>query len=538
MRRFHFAFRTCCVSDHNELSPVSVSSARPRRAHGRSRSDNGALPSSALVHVTPAEPDRGAAHMRALANLRRHAWRAVRRVALLVVVDAVCFVAARAVVLAIADGSSAQGAIIFSTLLESDGASQLGLAVALLVGTTVSGSYGPGDARRHIGRLFLAATVATLLPLWSHVWSESPGQALQAWFFAFGPLFIALVTLRSAFDVIARRWVHRAGSRALPRVMLVGTASDCLARQNGHAHARRGGFDVLGFVDIGGRPHQRALGGVDDLEHLVLERDIDTVVLCGLPTPDVMNRVLRAAAIVECTVLASAPQLELPAVRPNVIKQCGQPLLELRPVALRAEQLILKRALDIVGSGLSLILLAPVLAFIGLLIALDTPGPILFAQYRLGRFGRPIRCLKFRSMYVDAEARLFSDPVLFRRYVENNYKLPDAGDARITRVGRFLRRTSLDELPQLWNVLKGEMSMVGPRPIVPDEIHHYNGEGPLLLSLKPGITGAWQVSGRSSVPYPQRVAVELEYVERWSLWRDLSILVRTLPAVFMARGVH
>jgi len=111
-------------------------------------------------------------------------------------------------------------------------------------------------------------------------------------------------------------------------------------------------------------------------------------------------------------------------------------------------------------------------------------------------------------------------------------------DTRITRVGHFLRRASLDELPQLWNVLKGEMSLVGPRPIVPDEIHHYNGEGPLLLSLKPGMTGAWQVSGRSAVAYPERAAMELEYVEGWTLWRDLRILLRTFPAVLAGRGAY
>jgi lipopolysaccharide/colanic/teichoic acid biosynthesis glycosyltransferase len=128
--------------------------------------------------------------------------------------------------------------------------------------------------------------------------------------------------------------------------------------------------------------------------------------------------------------------------------------------------------------------------------------------------------------------------VLFRRYVEHDYKLPSSIDTRITKFGRLLRRTSLDELPQLWNVLRGEMSLVGPRPIVPDEIQHYREHGPLLLSLKPGITGAWQVGGRSAVAYPQRAAVELEYVEGWSLWRDVDILLRTLPAVLASRGAH
>jgi exopolysaccharide biosynthesis polyprenyl glycosylphosphotransferase len=484
------------------------------------------------------EPDRGATNMRAAENLRRHAWRGLRRVAALLVVDALCFVGALAVIRTITTGASAEGATLSSALMRGELGSHLGLAVALLVGTTVSGAYGPGDAHRHLGRLFVAALVASSLPLWSHVWTQSPVDALRTWFLAFGSLFVALVTLRTTADAIAQRWSRGAGSWTRPRALLVGTASDCLARQKCNALTRRAAFDVLGFVDVNGRPHHRALGEVGDLERLVLERTVDTVVLCGLPTPEVMNRVLRAAAIAECTVMASAPQLELPAVRPNVIMQRGQPLLELRPVGLRAKHLILKRALDIIGSVLFLILLAPVFTIISLLIALDTPGPVLFVQRRLGRFGRPIRCLKFRSMSADAEARLYSDPVLFRRYVENGYKLPASSDERITKIGRFLRRTSLDELPQLWNVLKGEMSLVGPRPIVPDEIHHYNGEGPLLLSLKPGITGAWQVSGRSAVQYPQRAAVELEYVEGWSLWRDISILIRTLPAVLAARGAH
>jgi Sugar transferases involved in lipopolysaccharide synthesis len=147
-------------------------------------------------------------------------------------------------------------------------------------------------------------------------------------------------------------------------------------------------------------------------------------------------------------------------------------------------------------------------------------------------------CYKFRSMYADAEERLQEDEVLYQQYLEHDYKLPATIDTRITRVGRFLRRTSLDELPQLWNVLKGDMSLVGPRPIIPDEIHHYNGEAPLLLCLKPGITGAWQVSGRSNLQYPERATVELEYVERWSLLRDLGILLRTIPTVLHQRGAH
>lgn len=138
----------------------------------------------------------------------------------------------------------------------------------------------------------------------------------------------------------------------------------------------------------------------------------------------------------------------------------------------------------------------------------------------------------------NAEAILRSDPELYAEYVRNDFKLPPERDTRITRMGRFLRRTSLDELPQLWNVLRGEMSLVGPRPVVVDELTHYGTEKPVFLSLKPGVTGAWQVNGRSSVPYPDRAMVELEYVRSWSLGRDLQILLQTVPAVLAQRGAH
>jgi lipopolysaccharide/colanic/teichoic acid biosynthesis glycosyltransferase len=136
------------------------------------------------------------------------------------------------------------------------------------------------------------------------------------------------------------------------------------------------------------------------------------------------------------------------------------------------------------------------------------------------------------------EERLRANEELYALYVAGDYKLPEDLDNRITRVGRFLRRTSLDELPQLFNVLRGDMSLVGPRPIVPDELRHYPQEGPLLLSLRPGLTGAWQVNGRSTVSYPIRADLELDYVESWSIAKDFKILLQTLPAVIGQKGAH
>ena len=479
--------------------------------------------------------DEEAVTRRAATNLRRHAWRAVRRVGALLTVDAACFLIARTVTKQFAEGSVATADLMLASWSAAP-RNDLALAIALLIGTTVSGTYGAGDLHRHPGRLFAAAAIGGVLPLWPFLWSLPLVDAVQAATIACAPLFFGLVALRTAFGIAGEQWSHRSRDNRLARTVLIGDVSDCLAHLAGDPLTRRGGFDVLGFIDIADRPSGSALGGVTDVEHLLYEHDVDTVVFCGFPTTDTTTRVLRAAAVAECTVLAMAPQLEHPAVKPCLITQGGRPLLQMRPVALRAEQLVLKRMMDIVAAAVGLVVLAPVFVVIALLVWLDSPGPVLFVQRRLGRLGRPIRCYKFRSMDADAEAQLLADPILLRRYVEHNYKLPAAMDRRITRLGRVLRRTSLDELPQLWNVLSGDMSLVGPRPIVPDEIHHYNGEGPLLLSLKPGITGAWQVNGRSSLPYPERAAVELEYVEGWSLWRDLTILVRTVPAVLRARG--
>jgi lipopolysaccharide/colanic/teichoic acid biosynthesis glycosyltransferase len=195
-----------------------------------------------------------------------------------------------------------------------------------------------------------------------------------------------------------------------------------------------------------------------------------------------------------------------------------------------------KRAMDIVLSVLFLIIASPVLLAAAAAIKLESPGAVLFGHDRLGTGGRRFRCLKFRSMRHGAHADLRSDPALRAIYEQNDYKIPIELDPRITRVGRFLRRSSLDELPQLFNVLVGEMSLVGPRPIVDDELKYYRGRESLFLSVRPGITGEWQVQGRNRIGYPDRARIELDAIARRSFWRDLKILLRTIPAVITARG--
>ena len=200
---------------------------------------------------------------------------------------------------------------------------------------------------------------------------------------------------------------------------------------------------------------------------------------------------------------------------------------------------VAKRALDIIGAGVGLVLLAPFFLIVALMVRADG-GPAFFAHQRVGRGGKLFGCLKFRSMVVDSQARLeallANDPTA-RAEWEATRKLKN--DPRITRIGSFLRSTSLDELPQLINVLLGEMSLVGPRPVQEAEIDRYYGASAAhYMAVRPGITGLWQVSGRSETSYESRVALDVSYVSRPSLLADISILLRTPVAVLSRRGAH
>lgn len=198
-----------------------------------------------------------------------------------------------------------------------------------------------------------------------------------------------------------------------------------------------------------------------------------------------------------------------------------------------------KRTLDLLGAVIGGLLISPVLAAIALLIKLDSRGPAFYGHWRIGAGGKHFRCWKFRTMRPNAEQVLekyFRENPQLRAEWEQNQKLHD--DPRVTRVGRFLRKTSLDELPQLWNVLRGEMSLAGPRPIVDVEVPKYGEVYELYKRIRPGITGIWQVSGRSETSYPERVAMDSHYVRNWSFWLDLIILARTIKIVVLGRGAY
>ncbi len=206
---------------------------------------------------------------------------------------------------------------------------------------------------------------------------------------------------------------------------------------------------------------------------------------------------------------------------------------------------IAKRLLDIVVSAIVLVILAPVFLACAIAVRRSSPGPIIFRQERVGLRGQRFTFLKFRSMYHNA------DPALHRNYVtafikgeaaqqadgsKQVYKLVD--DPRITPVGRLLRRTSLDEIPQFWSVLRGQMSLVGPRPPIPYEVEQYRPDQLVRLAVKPGLTGVWQVSGRSSTTFDEMVALDLAYIHNQSFWFDIAIMLKTIPAILSTRGAR
>jgi len=209
----------------------------------------------------------------------------------------------------------------------------------------------------------------------------------------------------------------------------------------------------------------------------------------------------------------------------------GVPLIGLPRPGLSSSSMLLKRALDIAVTVPALLLLAPALLVIAILIKLDSPGPVLFRQLRMGKGEKRFLIFKFRTMVQDAEERK-SDVAHLNKHARNGgdprmFKIP--GDPRITRVGSFLRRYSIDELPQLLNVLRGEMSLVGPRPLILGEDRHVGDWGRERRDLKPGITGLWQVLGRDSIPFDEMVRLDYLYVTTWSLWGDLWLILRTFP---------
>jgi exopolysaccharide biosynthesis polyprenyl glycosylphosphotransferase len=354
---------------------------------------------------------------------------------------------------------------------------------------------------------------------------------------------VSSIVLRFAL----RKRLHMARSRgeSLRRVIVVGHELSIIGITRQLRRERYHGLEVVGAclppgadgVGVAGPNGLTVYGTFDDVARAVERADADTVVVLSCPELDgaALRRLAWRLERDEVDLVVASALVDVAGARTTIRPFDGLPMLHVEHPRLHGGLRLVKELVDRVGAFLLLVAFGPALLGIALCVRLTSRGPVLFRQVRVGRDGRLFRIYKFRSMYVDAEARLAElrhlneqDGVLF--------KIRD--DPRVTGVGRWLRRFSLDELPQLINVLLGQMSLVGPRPPLPSEVAVYADDVRRRLAVKPGMTGLWQVSGRSDLPWEEAVRLDLRYVENWSLSLDLVILLRTTTAVVRSSGAY
>jgi exopolysaccharide biosynthesis polyprenyl glycosylphosphotransferase len=290
---------------------------------------------------------------------------------------------------------------------------------------------------------------------------------------------------------------------------------------------------VCGFVDDNQPLSPAVLGRIADLDWLARAEFIDEVIL-ALPGQPAQTREAAEAAFRNHLDIRAVPDLPPGPWPDSGIERIGEvPVVTLHREPLPSASLFLKRFLDVTGALVGLVLVSPLMAIVALLIRLDSPGPVFYSAERTGAKGRRFRCYKFRSMVTDA-AHLKEDLRARNQRQGPIFKIDD--DPRVTRIGRTIRRYSLDELPQLWNVLCGEMSLVGPRPHPVDEFNHYELHQFRRLDVKPGITGLWQITARDCPSFELNMHLDLTYIENWSLRLDLRILANTIRVLFAPEG--
>lgn len=384
------------------------------------------------------------------------------------------------------------------------------------------------------------------------------GVVLMAFFLQFSPsrLIYVYALVFGLVLMIGHRFVTTLARKSLlergigvDRVLLVGDGENARRLMHAfHGHPELG-YRLVGFVSEGdegdtvnvgtetGVVTARRLGTLSEVGNIVRDRGIDEVIIVEERRPmseivDVVDQCRER--VVQFRVVPNLLQISLDRVDISDIN--GVPTIGIRDGSIGGWNAILKRTIDVTVSGLGLAVLAIPMAIVAVLIKRDSEGNVLYTQTRLGKNGRPFTMYKFRCMVSDADQR-WSELVRSTDGADRRL-FKDPNDPRLTRTGKWLRKMSLDELPQLWNVLKGDMSLIGPRPPLPKEVAEYEEWQKQRLLVRPGLTGLWQVNGRSDLSFDEMIHLDLYYAENWSAWLDLKILLRTIPAVLLRRGAY
>lgn len=410
----------------------------------------------------------------------------------------------------------------------------------------IGGLYDPDKLNRglpslgHVVRSTSFGVVALILVTYG---AKLPGLS-RAWtLLLWGLSMLAVVTGRLIVNmVISARYKRGVGTRP---ALVVGSNSESADIIRVIRSNRTAGLVPIGCVASSQAQRLEldycsgdvpVLGAARELASIVQESGAHVVVIAASAFDhDVLARILAELRDLDVDVHVSSGLFEVLSSRVLVTEIAGVPVITIKGLSLSPVNLLVKRAFDLVVATSILVVGMPVWIMIAAAITIGSPGPVFYSQTRLGRGGRAFGMLKFRSMYVDADARL-GEVRADNEATGPLFKMRD--DPRVTDVGRWLRKFSVDEFPQLINVLKGEMSLVGPRPPLPHESEQYSVRDWRRLEVVPGMTGLWQVSGRSGLTFDEMVSLDIFYIENWSVALDMTLLVRTIPAVLFARGAY
>ncbi len=483
-----------------------------------------------LTH--PALKRRSALRERRPLAVRRHTGRVATRFAVLAAGDIIAICLGRGIALWLA-AETVNGALAYgATPLVLGGTRFVFLGLLILVAIFATGGHSRHRALNLPIRLFTAVGSAVVITWSGGIARGFLADLLLPMVATAGTVWLCLFLVRQVSEWILREvWP---GQRGAGVAILVGVPKQG-GRYERAVGAPGGDYRVAGYVSTEAEGDGEFLGTIDSLPAVIDAHDAEAVVVCADLPASRINDLIEECLHSGCQVLFPARAVRVYGLRPTLVWHHDQPFFELGSPVLKARALISKRIVDVVVSAIFLLLLSPLLVAIAIAIRLDSPGSPLFLQDRAGLGGRRFRMFKFRTMHEGSDAAKQEFAHLNHTGDARLFKIRD--DPRTTRLGRILRRWSLDELPQLANVLIGEMSLIGPRPFFESDFQDYDDHHFRRLDAKPGITGLWQVSGRSElVDFEDVVFLDRQYIEQWSFWLDISILFRTIPAVLRRTG--